>query len=310
MRHLAVPAALVAALAQGLAAAPSASAAPKTIRVGDASPAVCGVKWMISGPHSHRPNIYTVRGTYTRPLNPGCNYAGKAFAAAVVAYKYRLGYPTKYLKPIVGRYLLKLLKGPHDRRPLLWIALAQRRAKPIVAGPTKLAKQIVAFETAQVGTHETGCSSCNRGSAKGPGGYSVDDFEQHFGLLGQQWCAIFASFAFEHFGVQFAPPPYNRFYVPSIGQWALDHGDALIRGRDGTWHKAGKATITAQARVGDLVAFLTSPSAISGYHVGTVAAITAKGYYTLEGNSGDAVRKHWYPWGPALRVFIAVPDIA
>jgi hypothetical protein len=288
----------------------AAAARPKVIRVGDASPVACGVKWQISGTHGHRPNIYTVRGTYSRPLKPDCNYAGKAFGAAVVAYKYRLGYPTKYLKPIVGPLFLKLLKGPHDRRPLLWVALAQRRAKPIVVGPTKLAQQIVAFESRQVGTHETSCSSCNRGNARGPGGYTVDDFEQHFGLLGLQWCGIFGAFSFEHFGIQFAPAPYNRFYVPSIGQWALNHGDALVRGKDGKWRKVGKARITAQARVGMLVAFLRSSSAIDGYHVGTVAAINAKGYYTIEGNSGDAVRRHWYPWGTALRIFIAVPGVA
>lgn len=294
-----------AVLAVAAAFAAPAQAASRTFHVGDASALVCGSKWEISGPHGHRPNIFTVRGTYTRPLRPKCNYAGKAWGRAIVAYKYRLGYPTKLLKPVAGQYFFKLLRGPRDQRPLLWIALAQRRAKAIKPGPTKLALKIVAWERLQIGTHETCGGYCNRGSLKGPGGYSVDALERMAGLLGQQWCGILQWDAFKLNGVIFAPPPYNPFYVPSIGQWALNHGYALYKGK-----RVYKATITGTARVGSLVSFLKGPSALDGHHVGIVSSINRHGYYTIEGNSGDAVRSHWYPWGSALRVFINVPGVA
>lgn len=284
------PALILLAIVAMLVAPAVASAANRsTLHVGQADSRICGVKWMISGPHSHRPNVFTVRGTYTRPLKPGCNYAGKSWGAAVVAYKFRLGYPTKLVKPIAGPYFFALLHGT-KHRPLLWVALAQRRAKAILTGPTKLAQQLVAFESRQLGTHE---SCCNRGSVKGPGGYSVDDFEGHFGLHGLQWCAIFQAFSWDHIGAPRFNPDGNRFYVPSIGQWAKLHG-----------------YLTARARVGELVAFLSGPDVLDGRHIGMIAAINSHGYYTLEGNSGDAVRRHYYDFGSALRVFIAVPGVA
>ena len=291
MRRLAAPLSIVLALALvGFDVHAALGATPKrqtTFHVGQSSPVICGVKWMISGPKGHRPNVYTVKGTYTRPLKPYCNYLGKAAGAAVRAYKYRLGYPTRLLKPVVGPYFLDLLHG-RKHRPLLWVALAQKRAKAIQPGPTKLALKIIAFEGRQVGTHEQGT---NTGYVKGPGGYSVDDIEGYFHLRGLEWCAIFQRFSFVKNGSDFARG-YNPYYVPDIGRWAQAHG-----------------YLSARARVGSLVAFLGSSNVLDGRHIGMVVRIVHSGYYTIEGNSSNAVTRHYYDFGSALRVFINVPGV-
>lgn len=284
---------LVAAVAAALAPATPAHAANRPVlHVGDSSRRICAVKWMISGPHGHRPNTFTVRGTYTRPLRPKCNYAGKPWGAAIVAYKFRIGYPMKLVKPVAGPYFFALLRGT-KHRPLLWVALAQRRAKAIRPGPTKLALRIVAFETRQLGTREQCGGYCNRGWVKGPGGYSVDDFERYFGLRGLQWCGIFQRFSWLHEGADFGGWASNPYYVPSIVQGGLAHG-----------------YVSGTARVGSLVAFLSSRSTVSAHHVGMVVRIVRSGYYTIEGNSGDAARRHYYPFGNALRVFVNDPKVA
>lgn len=264
---------------------PAATAATRPVlHVGAADARVCGVKWMISGPHGHRPNVFTVRGTYTRPLHPGCNYAGKTWGAAVAAYKYRLGYPKRFVKPVAGPYFFALLRGS-KHRPLLWVALAQRRAKPIIAGPSAFALKIRALALSQLGVHEIPDNS-NRGPRISYTSGGFGPYQGSTGAYGAAWCASFVQWLLQRVG-------YGTIADRSAGVLYIEG-----------WAHA-RHFVQAPVRVGSLVAYLDD-----GGHIGVVTKVTASGYVEVSGNTSNAVRQTWHPWNYRLRVFINLPRIA
>ena len=58
----------------------------------------------------------------------------------------------------------------------------------------------------------------------------------------------------------------------------------------------------ASPKVGSVVAFLTWQG-----HMGIVTGVSRSGFTTVEGNSSNGVRRHWYPRGYRSTVFIWVP---
>jgi hypothetical protein len=273
--------ALLCAAVAALLIVPAANAA---YRPGQAARAVCGVKWMISGPHGHKPNVFTkVHGTYGRPLRPFCNYYGPTLARAVRAYKFRLGYPMRYVRPVIGPYFLDLLQG-RRQRPLRWVALAQRRATPVVSGPTLRALRIKALELSQLGVHEVPDGS-NRGPRISYGSGGFGPYQGATGAYGAAWCASFQVWA-----------------VHAAGYGWVGDRSAGVLYIEGWAHARGY--IQATAKVGDLVAYLDD-----GGHIGYVVKVTASGYVEVSGNTGNAVRETWHPWNFRLRVFIALPGI-
>ncbi|MGW4766822.1 CHAP domain-containing protein [Nocardia sp. NPDC004278] len=130
---------------------------------------------------------------------------------------------------------------------------------PIPLGPG--APGAVQAAMSQVGVHEIGDNHL-------PGNKPYD--------IGGPWCAAFATWAWKQ-----AHIPLNwttsTTYVPTIWADAKRHG---------------LADRASGARVGDLIV-------LNGVgHVGVVEKVDAHGnIHTIEGNSGDAVRRHTYPPG-------------
>lgn len=268
--------------------APAATKDILPLHVGSSGPAVCGVKWMISGAHSHRPNVFTVEGTFTGKqcsTDRSAGYLGKTAGAAIFAYKYRLGWPAKWnvkSHPIAGAYFLAILRGTKTR-PIAWVALAQQRVQLVATGgATKLALRIKAWEVSQLGHAETNSSNC---------GPAINGYFTYLHLpCGLQWCEIFQANGFGHGGyrpVPFALGATSPYGVIATEQWAQAHH-----------------YLSAIAHVGSLVAFLDD-----GGHIGYVVKVAASGYVTIEGNSDDRVQQVWHPWNDRLRVFIDLPNL-
>lgn len=292
-----------AALAGSLAAPASLSAAAShtaskcndtlPLHLGSCGPKVAELQYLLRNPRPKQNVFAKVKGTFKGQPN---GLYGKGTAAALTAYRYRIGVPgagqcgsktALFKQAQVTGYFFNLLRGRANRK-LCWVALAQVRLQLVEAGATAIALKIKAYEFSQLGVRETCGGSCNRGP-------TVDKYQRYFGLLGQPWCAIFQAYSWTQAGAPlFAPPPYNRFFVPSIGQWALRNG-----------------YLNAKAKVGSLVAFLSGPNVLDGTHIGYVVKLVGgSGYMTVEGNSSDAVREVYHPWNDRLRVFIDVPTVA
>lgn len=305
MTRLRILLALIAAV--GLAGAPVAHAATPNhrlgtpeLRVNATGPDVAAMQWMLSG---HRPyalsKIKPTLKTYDKGISgPASSRTWKA----VRDMKFRLGYPgggqctAKTIVPAgvhwnsnsAGPYFFALLLG-HKQRPACWVALSAKRIARAEAGATAAAMQLAAFELRQIGTQETGCSTCNIGTTKGPGGYSVNDFEAYFSLRGLQWCAIFQGFSMRHVGLPLLAAS-NPFYVPDIITWGRYHG-----------------YLRAAAKVGEFVLYYGDIS-----HIGYVIAVSPKTgqYLTVEGNWNNQVAHVMHPAFDHLHYFLAVPRLA
>lgn len=242
------------------------------LHAGSTGPRVAGLQWMLSG---HRPNVFRQVKPTLHHYTPGV--FGARTKAAVVAYKFRLGYPPKLIRPVAGRYFIALLRG--KPRPVAWVALAQKRLKAVVPGASPLALKIKAVEVSQLGVSEN--TGYNRGT-------TVDAYSRYFGLpLGLAWCEIFQQWSFAHAG--YRPPFADRsFAVFYTVEWARQHG-----------------FLNAKAKVGALVAFLGDQG-----HIGYVVKVLASGYVTVEGNSSNRVQQVYHPWNDRLRVFIWLPGVA
>lgn len=306
--------------AQAESAHVSAHAAVHTIRndnwplhprsVGDR---VAGLQWMLAG---HCPNRFAVAcGGKVKPTlhHWTSRVFGPRTKSALIAYRYRLGFPAKgqcgakasKLVDTVGPWFWALLRGSRDAhghliatRPACWVALAASRVELIdKTQPTTLALAIKWWELKQVGTREYGW---NIGTVKGPGGWSINDLQAHFHLYGLAYCEIFQEDAFDLNGYKPIPfSPYPFTVIPTY-QWAAAHGYA-----------------SAKAQIGSLMAWIGGAGHI-GYVIGVDAdsAGNVHGYTTVEanthpeggGNEGVWI-KHYPVPGSSLRLFINLPGV-
>jgi hypothetical protein len=277
MRRLQLLVLILLAIVIAILAAPTASSAvrhdPLPLRFGSSSPTACGLKWMISGPHGHRPNVFTkIHGTYTGNLAYKCNYFGPKLAAAIVDYKWRLGYPKKWVKPVAGRYFIALLRGT-TTLPVTWKLNASRRVQAVEPGATPLALKIKAIELSQLGVTEHPLGS-NTGA-------QVSVYQRVTGALGLAWCVSFQQWAFLTAGYgTFADRTASVYY-------ALDYYAAVN-------------LVFAKPKVGALVAFVSYDRyghRIPGTgHTGFVAKVTAAGFASIEGNQANGVHEVFHPW--------------
>ena len=277
-----------------LAIAPAQAARHDTLplHAGSYGERVAGLQWLLAG---HRPNVFTkVKPTFRGKPNGAL---GARTKHAIVAYKFRIGYPGRgqcgarmtLLVPTAGHLFFDLLEGKRQR-PICWVALAQQRVQLVVPGASRAALAIKALELSQLGVREVPDGS-NRGpcisftcrlgalGAFGP-------YQGATGQFGAAWCASFQQWAFNAQGPgTFADRSAGVLYIES---WAQKHG-----------------YLNAKAKVGSLVAFLDD-----GGHIGYVTKVLASGYVTVEGNEGNAVKQVYHPWNDRLRVFIDIPGVA
>src|SRR3954470_7073079 len=95
-------------------------------------------------------------------------------------------------------------------------------------------------------------------------------------MFGAPWCAYFVSYVARRAGAPIGAGGSGIGYVPYIRSWAKQT-------------KRWKAT----PRAGDLITF--------PQHVGIVESVYANHTLTtIEGNSGNAVRRRWRRWGEAM----------
>src|SRR3954452_23699124 len=95
-------------------------------------------------------------------------------------------------------------------------------------------------------------------------------------MFGAPWCAYFVSYVARRAGAPIGPGGSGLGYVPYIRSWAK---------QTKRW--------TRTPRAGDLITF--------PQHVGIVENVYANHTLTtIEGNSGNAVRRRWRRWGEAM----------
>lgn len=265
---------LIFAVMVAIVFAPAAhGATTRTVHVGSSSATACGVKWMISGPHGHRPNVFTkIHGTYAGTLAYKCNYFGPKLAAAIIDYKWRLGYPKKWVKPVVGSYFIALLRGTKTL-PVTWKLNASRRVQAVEPGVTPLALKIKALEVSQIGVTEHPLGS-NTGA-------QVNVYQRVTGALGLAWCVSFQQWAFLRAG-------YGTF---------ADRTASVYHELD---YYAKVNLVFVKPKVGALVAFVSYDRyghRVAGTgHTGFVAKVTASGFVSIEGNQANGVHEVFHPW--------------
>lgn len=290
---LALTAALALALAPAAAAAVVGNAdgrrtAPKpalTLQLGSHGPRVAALQWLLGG---HPPNVFTaVKGSF--PWKP-TGIFGPRTAAALYAYKYRLGYPAaenSKRRPIAGPRLFALLEGK-TRRPAYWVALAAKRLRAIEAAqPTKLALAIDRYETSQLGVSEQ-----PPGSNDGP---QVRVYQADTGAYGAAWCLSFQQ---------------HSFRVGGYGHFANDTASVYYA----VDFFAARNLLHAKPRVGALVLFVDYNRwgrRIPGTgHAGYVVKVGAGWYVSIEGNQANGVHEIFHRLGDRGNVFAYIPRVA
>lgn len=264
------------------------------LHVGSAGPNCALAKYLERKPRPKQ-NVFTqVQGTYLKTSGMG-GYCNDALAAATTAYKWRLGYPKKWVKPVVGRYFLDLLTGK-KKRPVDWVRVAAGRLKAIEAAtPTPIALRWKAQLVAWLGVHETYSNSgpCISSSCTW-GGRSYAAIQSSTGAYHAAWCVSTEQQAgiLAGFGT-FADRTAGVYY-------AVDYANA-------------RGWLSAKAKFASLVAFITLDS--RGYrvagtgHMGFVTKVTSTGFSYIAGNDGNAVREHFILYGSRRYVFIRLPGV-
>jgi PKD repeat protein len=161
--------------------------------------------------------------------------------------------------------------------PLLAVLLASALAPPAAtakAVPARVVSaRIVALAQGELsrGVREVPWGS-NRGARIAMYGRST---QPHF--YPAPWCAYFASWVTREAGVPIGPAGRGEGYVPYIRAWARSTG---------RW--------TRRPKPGRLIVF--------PQHVGIVESVDAGAHTltTIEGNSGNAVRRRWRRWSEAM----------
>jgi hypothetical protein len=241
---------------------------PVTLRIGAHGQPVKDLQWLLSG---HKPSVYR---TTIRPYHgPIDGLFGRATRDAVRDAKWRLGYPKANVDGAAGPQLLEFLRGQRAR-PLQWIGRAAKRVNIVVAKPvaSSCSARIVRAASGEVGVHEV-----PMGSNDGP---RVHVYQAVTGAFRLPWCASFTQWDLKTAGVgTIADRSASVFYIVS---WSHRH-----------------ELVHALPRPGALVAFLRNLG-----HIGVVVSVTRTGFFTVEGNSSDAVSRRYYPLGYERTVFI------
>lgn len=271
---LVVLVALISAVASTAAAAALVQHAP--LRRGDHGPRVRDIQWLLSG---HKPSVrrHSIR-TYGGKID---GQYGIRTARAVKGAKYQLGYPMKQVNGRAGKQLFQFMLG-RRKRPLLWIARAGKRKHSAVAGQTSCSRRIITLERSQLGVTEVPWGS-NAGTR-------VHVYQRVTGAYNLAWCASFQQWGLLNTGQ--GTIAGASAYVPTIRDWAYRH-----------------SLLHALPRPGSLVIYLRElwGRHVEFYHIGLVESVTKNGFFSLEGNSGNAVRRRFHPTGYRLSVFVWLP---
>jgi hypothetical protein len=265
------------------------------LHIGSSGPNVCELRYLLRDP-APKQNVFHVhvKGTYKGPLcskkHPELGYLGRSFATTgIYAYKYRLGYPSRYnskAKPIAGKAFINLLRGRAHRTKEM-VALAQQRLRLVESGMTAMAAKIKALEVSQLGVTENPWNSNGGPHISYPwpthGGYP--SYQSATGAYWAAWCASFQVWAFHQAGYGWIGD--RSAGVLYIEDWARRHG-----------------YLASKPHAGSLVAYLDD-----GGHIGFIARVTASGYSEISGNTSNAVHETWHPWNYRLRVFINLPGV-
>lgn len=273
---------LTALLAGALLTMPAHAATRPTLHRGDHGRRVAALQWLLGG---HRPNVYReIKGTF--PYKPN-GLLGQRTADAITAYKWRLGYPKRYVKPVAGPLFFDLLEGKRVRPPA-WVVTAAARLKAIQAvQPTRLALAIKAVEISQLGVSEQP-PGCNCGA-------TVRVYQAVTGAFGAAWCMSLQQWAFKAGG-------YGTFAGDTASVYtAVDY-------------YAVRSMLHAKPKVGALVFFVDYDRyghRIPGTgHAGYVVKLTATGYVSVEGNASNRVLERWHQLGDRGNVFAYLPGVA
>lgn len=260
-------------------------AAPAVLQAGDSGPRVAALQWLLTG---GRPSVYS--GVRTLPRAGVDGVFGPATASAVVAMKRRLGFPDRALLPIAGRDLLDILTGKRGR-PIGYITRATKRLAEdeqiaADAASTACAKRAIEIARGELGVHEI-----PDGSNDSP---RIRVYQAVTGAFRAPWCASFSMWVMQQARIGFPKTAWsgaiadNSAGVFHIVDWARGHG----------W-------LMAIPKPAYLVAFTDRLG-----HIGIVERVDQTGFLSLEGNSGNAVRERWHPFGARPAVFIRVPGCA
>lgn len=290
--------ALVLVAAAAIAALPTHAATVRhdqfPLHEGSAGPNCALAKYLERVPRPKQ-NVFTqIRGTYL-PKNGMGGYCNKALADATVAYKWRLGYPRQWVKPVVGRYFIDLLTGK-KKRPVDWVRVAAGRLKAIEeATPTPVALRWKAQLVAWLGIHETYSNSgpCISSSCTWRG-KTYAAIQSSTGAYHAAWCVSTEQQA----GILAG---YGTFADRTAGvYYAVDYANA-------------RGWLSAKAKFASLVAFITLNSrgqrVVGTGHMGFVTKVTSTGFSYIAGNDGNAVREHFITYGSRRYVFIRLPGV-
>lgn len=256
---------------------------------------VSDLQWLL---HGGRPYVFRQAKPTFKPRPNGAY--GARTKSAVLAIKYRIGYPTKgqcgakttLLRDTTTRYFFYVLEGK-AKRPTCWVALAAERVKGAVrTGPTKTALAVKQLELSQLGVHEIPDGS-NRGPRISFASAGYGPYQGSTGAYGEAWCASFAEYAL----IRIAGHGFgsiNDAYVPTIAAWAQQRN-----------------LLAAKPKVGSFVIFLSADlRLVNAFHIGYVIKTTASGVETVEGNEGNAVREVWRSFAGNHMVYVNVPGVA
>lgn len=288
MRGLAALAVVLAIAAAGSLHQAAARPAPATIlRAGSHGPRVAALQWLLG---AHKPSVFRYRAFPDKPNG----LFGDRTAEAVRKYKFWLGYPIKWVRPIAGPYFLNVLEG-RQKVPPGWVAIAARRLKATTPGVTKIAVRIRLIELAQLGVAEHPLGS-NWGSLSNgvQGGATVLAYQMVTHAVGAAWCVSFQQWSFKTGG-------YGTFAADTASVYAaVDYASA-------------RGWLHPQAKVGALVAFIAYDSRgnrIPGTgHMGYVVKITTHGFASIEGNANNRVLERFHTIGERPMAFIWLPGL-
>jgi len=275
----------------GAAVAGAASKTPHPLlQQGSHGPRTAGLQWLLGG---HKPSVY--RGLSTFQWKPNGLF-GSRTAAAVVAMKERLGWPSDRLQPVAGGDLFEILTGKRARPPGYILRAGERLAeeKQIEArrASTECARRLISFEVSQIGVHEIPDGS-NRGPRISYAADGIGPYQGATGAFGLAWCASFQAYSYRVTHIGF-PNAWNGYLADSeattAGVFAI-RASAQARG----W-------VRAVPEPGYLVAFLDGAG-----HIGAVDHVFTTGILAIEGNTGNAVRRRWHAFGSRPMVYIAIP---
>jgi len=266
------------------------------LRVGSAGPNCAYIKFLVRDPRP-KANVFTqVKGTYAKKSGMG-GYCNAALGKALEAYKWRLGYPKKWVKPVAGRYFVALLRG-RVKRPPDWVRVAAQRLAAIEAAqPTALAVKWKTLLQTWL-DHPIYETSSNRGPCISTscivGGRSLT-IQAATGAYGAAWCVSTQQAAAVAIGYgTFANRTASVYY-------AVDYANA-------------HGWLSAKAKVGSIVAFITYNSRgqrVAGTgHMGFVMKTTAAGFVYVAGNDSNRVNEHFLNFGARPYVFIRLPRVA